>query len=87
MNDGDIVKKNVAMTAVRMKYKTSRVADRAMFPMSYWIVRTMKLHASTLLDACHCLLDHGSATTGPATVRAAKQRSSISVSSMVMMLQ
>jgi hypothetical protein len=39
MNPGDIVKKNVAMTPVKIEYKTNRVADRAIFSMSYWIVR------------------------------------------------
>jgi hypothetical protein len=35
MNAGDIVKKNVVMTPAKIEYKTKRVADRAIFSMSY----------------------------------------------------
>lgn len=54
MNTGVMAKKNVTMTQVKMKYRTSLALDRAIISISYGFRRTRKNHVFTLLNACHC---------------------------------
>jgi hypothetical protein len=75
------------MTPVKIEHETNRVADRAIFSMSYWIVDELKQHASTLLDARHCLRDQRLSNSWSIHREGAKKRSSISVSSMGSTLQ